>query len=330
MKKTFDLPPLTKMVIALLAIALLAGCGGGGGGGSSLPSGVNSLPTAAPTAGPESITGKIVDYSTSSGLAGVTITVGSLPTTSSCALSETQTTMPCAVPATPLPTVTTAADGSFTVANVQTVVSNSGQGMLTASAGSTRATLHVSFTASGTSTNIGTYKLTSLTTDEQNWLTDLNTQRSTVSSPTSFGNLVIDEYAEEQARQWATDCAAGSLGTCGDSSYSAYGTAYSANTGAMYGVAGVLCQAFNSGQWAVCDNTWMAEKANCPSGDWQTCTFAGNTGHYINISNTVDTWVGVGESASQMVTNPGFYAYDVMIIEDPGTGPASALLGHAL
>jgi hypothetical protein len=66
----------------------------------------------------------------------------------------------------------------------------------------------------------------------------------------------------------------------------------------------------------------MAEKANCPSGNWQTCTFASNTGHYINISNTDTVWVGVGES--RIAPSTGYTFYDAMLVDNLGeTGPAS-------
>jgi hypothetical protein len=70
----------------------------------------------------------------------------------------------------------------------------------------------------------------------------------------------------------------------------------------------------------------MAEKANCPGGNWQTCTYAGTTGHYINISNTNTVWIGMGESATSYV-NGIFgtqWAYDMLLIENVSSaGPAS-------
>ena len=48
----------------------------------------------------------------------------------------------------------------------------------------------------------------------------------------------------------------------------------------MYGTDGVLDLTTNAGvgNWNGATLAWMAEKANCPNGDWQTCTFAEKTG----------------------------------------------------
>ena len=61
----------------------------------------------------------------------------------------------------------------------------------------------------------------------------------------------------------------------------------------------------------------MAEKSNCPGGNWKTCPFSGTTGHYINMSNTNTVWIGLGESMTTGSYMGGSaYGYNLMLIEN--------------
>jgi len=201
--------------------------------------------------------------------------------------------------------------------------------MLTISNGPTYATLHRSITVASSGLALGTVKVAALSADEQAWLTDVNNQRATVSVPVSFSNLVVDEYAEEQARLWAVNVLSG-VTAFGDAGYAPYQTAYSSAAGSVYGAAAVISLNLlgQPSAFVGADNSWMSEKANCPSGNWQTCTYAENTGHYINISNTDTVWIGLGESWN--VANPAsaYSYYDLMLIEVAGTSPASRKRGQ--
>jgi hypothetical protein len=183
---------LVAVAGATALAALLAACGGGGGG--SDPGIVPTSQTASPTPTPQTVSGTLVDYSSSAPLAGFTVTVGTAPSVSSCLAAQTASSQPCGVPASPLPTVTTAADGTFSV-----TVPSAGNYMLQIAKDTAHATLHRIVGVNG-ATAIGSVKITALSSDEQAWLTDVNSQRATVSVPTSFANLVVDEYAEEQTR----------------------------------------------------------------------------------------------------------------------------------
>ena len=276
-----------------------------------------STPTVAPTA--TTVSGTVVDYATGAGLSGATVTVGSLPNASTCNEAQTQSLNVCGTPAAPAQTAMTASNGTFTINNV-----TAGAHMLTVANGAGYATLHAQIAVASGANALGTFKITALSSDEQHWLADVNAQRATVSSPTSFANLAVDEYAEEQARKWAADVVSGAT-TYGDAGYAPYQTAYGQQPGAMYGASGVLALVGNAGAYLQADTNWMSEKANCPNGDWQTCTFADNTGHYMNLSNTVDVWVGLGESANAFnySTYGAEWAYNVMIIMNVN-GPAPA------
>ena len=324
----------------LLAIVSLAACGGGGGsssgGGGVAPSapaaGTTTLgatpaptappsPTPTPTAAALAVSGTAVDLTSGAPLAGFTVTVGQVPNSATCLASQTATTQPCGVPASPQPTATTSATGAFSVS-----VPSPGTYMLTIGKDGTYATLHRTVSVAAGVTTPGSVKITALTSDEQSWLADVNHQRATVSVPASFPNLIVDEYAEEQARQWAIDVTSGKT-AYGDGGYGSYQSTYSNSPGALYGAAGVLDEIGSAATpplYLIADTAWTSERLNCPGEDWQTCAFANNTGHYINLSNTDTVWIGLGESAT--ATQSQYSYYNLMLIENAkAVGPALAL-----
>lgn len=310
----------------MVAVLALAGCGGGGGGSSSSVTpgaAATPTPTPVPTATPAvvSLAGTVRDFTSGTPLAGMTVSVGGVPVATSCFTGQSNSTQPCATP-TSATSTTTAADGSFTVSGLSA-------GTVLVAVGPTDgsyATLHRTF-ALVAGANTLAVKLTALSTSYRSWLADLNSQRVNVAAPSSYGNLVVDEYAQEQAQRWADDVAAGTT-AYGDPGYAPYQSAYAAQPGALYAATGVLAvtgPGFPQGVITT-DNGWMSEKSNCPNGNWSTCTFGPTTGHYINLSNKRDVFVGLGESATQ---NPslGGYPTDVMIIQN-GAGPAPAAFMH--
>jgi hypothetical protein len=320
-------PKLALIAPALALCALLAACGGGGsspgGGGSVVPP--TPTPTATPTPTPDTISGTAVEYVSSAPLSGFTVTVGSVPAASTCLASQTASTNACGVPAGATVTTTTSSTGTFSV-----TVPTTGTYMVTIGKDTTYATLHRTVAVAAGANAVGTVKVAALSTDEQNWLVDVNNQRATVSVPTSFANLQVDEYAEEQARKWSADVVAGTT-TYGDAGYAPYQSAYGQYPGQMYGATGVLDLGGAASQYLLVDQVWMAEKGTCPSGNWQTCTFATNTGHYINISNTNTVWIGLGESSSSFTyqATPNQWPYDLMLIENvSSSGPASKTRLH--
>ncbi len=333
-------------VIALGSASLLAACGGGGSGPAPVtpstplvvstsaaspgPSGTPSTapaPTNTPTASPAptatpvptaSLTGSAKDRVSGAPLVGFTVTVGSVPDRTSC-----NTTQSCATPVAPLYTAVTAADGSFTVSGIKP-----GAVMVVVAKDNTYAALHQVGTLAAGSNPALAVSLTALDSIRQSWLVDYNNQRATVSFPVSFANQVVDEYAQEQADQWAADVASGKT-AYGDAGYGPYQAAYGASAGSMYGAAGVLTLSLapSASRVAANDNVWMGEKANCPNGNWMTCTYTGNTGHYMNISNTNDAFIGLGYSNTQFTYNGNpSYGYDVMIVQNvAGPSPLSKM-----
>jgi hypothetical protein len=310
----------------LVAVLALASCGGGGGGASSSVTpggGATPTPTPVPTATPAtvSLSGTVRDFVSSAPLGGMTVSVGGVPAAASCFAGQSNAVQPCALPASPTVT-TTAADGSFTLSGL-----SSGTVLVTVGpADGSYATLHRTF-ALVAGANTLAVKLTALPSSYRSWLADLNAQRVNVATPSSYGNLVVDEYAQEQAQKWADDVASGAT-AYGDAGYAAYQSAYAAQPGALYAASGVLAvtgPGFPQGVITT-DDGWMSEKSNCPGGDWSTCAFGPTTGHYVNLANKRDVFVGLGESAAQNASLGG-YPTDVMIVQN-GAGPTPAALGR--
>jgi len=186
--------------------------------------------------------------------------------------------------------------------------------MLTIGKSGAYATLHRMVTMGGGSNNLGISKITALDATRQSWLLDFNHRRAMVSVPQSYPNLVVDEYAQEQADAWAIAMTKENV-LITDASFGAYQIAYNAAPGAMYSAGGVLGEtmgAVKGGDFLTIDAAWFnAEKRNCPNGNWSSCPFSEDTGHYINGSNTNDVWVGLGYDATASVS--GSYYYDVLI-----------------
>ena len=317
--KTFD---ILSALSAVAIVAALPACGGGGGGAAAVPTAPNGS-GGPPSPQSSSVTGSVVDFSSGTALAGFTVTLGTLPNPATCNGAQTASLNVCGTPASTVATATTSSNGSFAF------TAPTGSYMLVIGNGTeTYATLHRALAVSSGANAVGTVRLTALTSDQQAWLADVNNQRATVSFPTSFPNLFVDEYAQEQANAWAPSAAAGTTAYT-DAAYAPYQSAYSASPGAMYDAAGTLAQIVSyynvTPGYAQSDQGWMAEKANCPSGNWQTCTFSETTGHYVNISNTDTVWIGLGESVTSAAAVSGAAPYyDLMLIENLGSvGPAS-------
>jgi hypothetical protein len=305
--------------VFILTSLAFAACGGGGGsnsgvapggtasvggigagGGGTTPTPVPSVTsTATPTPAGIVVSGTAQEYASGAALAGFTLTIGAVPTAATCLNAESATAMPCGVPASPQPTITTSPTGAFSVG-----VPAAGTYMLTIGKDATYATLHRTITVTaGTPLTLGTVKVAALSTDEQAWLIDVNNQRATVSVPTSFANLVVDEYAEEQARAEVAAIVSGAQ-PYGDATEALFSGYYATSPGAMYQGAGVADLIGAAGAYIQADANWMGEKANCNGGNWLTCSFQANTGHYIALSNTENVWAGVAESKSSFLDAP--------------------------
>lgn len=252
--------------------------------------------------------GTLTELASNAPIGGATITIGQQPSSGLC-----DGWVQCGVPILPVADVATSTNGSFTLPALL-----DGQYFLTVavdanpSVSQTYAILHRNVSVVDGTLVLGTIHLAKLSSTESQWLRDLNERRSAVSYPAT-GAVVIDEYAQEQARQWATDVDAGKTQYT-DAGYAPYQQAYASAPGAIGSAAGALD---GNTTWQHAESAWFAEKANCPDGNWTTCTFADDTGHYINLSENDDVWAGIGEGAAAAPSSTGiggFYPYDVMVI----------------
>jgi len=308
----------------------LAACGGGGGSTPAAPSGGGTAtatptsaatpspspsPTASPTLAPagNAISGTLVDRAAGTPISGATVTLGIIPNQASCAATQTNAQNACGTVGATTATTTTSSTGAFSIGSLAT-----GTQMLVIGNGSSYAALHAEVTIANGANALGTLKLTALSADQQAWVSDLNTLRTTVSNPVSFSNLVVDEYAVE-AEQAMVDAVVAGTATFGPSAETTYDTQYGQNAGAMYAAGGNSSLGSSAGAFLAVDQSWMAEQSQCANGNWQTCTFTAASGHYINVSNTDSVWIGPAESATSYVPSMGAanaWVYGVMIVQN--------------
>lgn len=313
--------PAQFRFIGIALFAILAACSGGSGGGggsnngSSGGSGGGVIP---PTT--FSISGTVAEFTSGAPIAGATVTIGSLPSSSTCAGWTG-----CGSPLSPVATPTTDANGSFS-ANL----ASTGSYMLTIgkdanpTSAQTYAILHRSISVSA-NLNLGTLKIAKLSSDETAWIARLNSDRATIAIPAT-GAVVVDEYAEEQARQWAIDVDAGTTPFT-DAGFAPYQAAYGAKPGSIGSAGGALAV---SDTWQDAETAWFAEKANCPGGDWRTCTFASNTGHYINLAQDSVVWAGLGEDLTGHYQGGTFRGFDVMTVYEGSTARTASIAHRAI
>ncbi|GAC1422267.1 MAG: hypothetical protein NVSMB64_30750 [Candidatus Velthaea sp.] len=164
--------------------------------------------------------------------------------------------------------------------------------------------LHRNMAVSGATTlNVS---LTKLAADEQGWLAQLNKDRANISFPATTAT-VIDEYAQETARAEVAATANGTY-SVSDATEVQFNQQYQAMPGV--GTWQVLSVAGVSNTYQNMEGAFMAEKGNCPGGNWQTCTYATNTAHYKNLSPFNLTWIGLAESnPTTYKNNAGLYTF---------------------
>jgi hypothetical protein len=272
-------------VMFAAASAALAACGGGGGGGPLPPSGCGSAcptstptatptPTPTPSATPSSvIAGKVVDYNTNAPIAGAHVLVVDLANIAVAA-------QPPAVV-----TVTTQADGSFTTPAFSTanlrVVYQSGTPynvgvVVVGPSGSSYAMLHTWYSLSaGTTTLKNPLTLVQPTSQEQAWLTQVNADRSA----NGASPVILDSLSILAARWKVADMIAKNY--CDHTPdptidyYDSIGGIIGTNENLDCGDV----------TWQNAESTFMAEKAT-------------NGGHYLNIVNPNNVWIGLGIQGS--------------------------------
>jgi len=242
--------------------------------------------------------------------------------------AQTNTVNPCGAPVAPLLATTTAADGTYSITDAP------GTYMLTIGPSDTSyATLHRTVTLVTAAMPLARTTLTALDSTQQAWLVDFNNKRATVSFPTSFANLTVDEYAQEMANQFILDIADG-VKTYGCGSEDSYAFTYQTLPGAMYDTAAdgpIGTYSYyqnmyweypaNAAGTAVdtigADSGWFDyEKAICPNGDWSNCMADLHTAWpYMSGSSKRNIWIGLGYS-TKVDAATGLWPIDALLILD--------------
>jgi uncharacterized protein YkwD len=295
------------------AVLALAACSGGGG---SSPVPTQTKPSASPAASATPVTytasGAVYDLpdSGTSAQPGYSVLPGGVAAAPGAAIAGADVYVGSAlvlgaVAPTTVPTfvshATTAADGSFAIPGLA-----AGLYALTIFAPAPHVVVLHRDLVVGPGATPGAFLMATLTPSEMGWYGQETVDRGNYgASP-----LVLDEAALEAARYWADFMAANSyFAHCIPAKMCETGS--TAQTPAVYGPQDVdpahrfaYFHGFNGagegeniaagyGSWSAADAAFMAESANCPSGQPTNCTFSDSTGHFLNIVNTQYVWSAV-------------------------------------
>jgi hypothetical protein len=294
-------------LVALTVAAALASCGGGGGSTPAappvvLPSAPAATSTPTQTSQPD-VAGIAVDEATGRPIAGAGVYVSGGTVIAGAT--------PPAPAASPWPSTTTAADGSFDVKNVAT--SSWTASFAYAGAGypvytnaqwieifpvDGHAAFHAirSVAAAGTTT-LGSIAIALPSSADITWLNQINSDRATLGVPAVTSPLIFDSITLQTARYWAVQMESGDFfaHTCpAEPTTCVAFWLYETQRGSVPSAQNISEQGSN-GSWQAAEAAFMAETANCPSSDWQTCPYTETTGHYINIMEAAN-WAGVGSA----------------------------------
>jgi uncharacterized protein YkwD len=285
----------------LVALVALSACGGGGGG--TIPSGggggaptptPSPTPTVSTTPASATATGRLVDYTTGSPIAGAVIIAG--------ATLVIGATPPPSVPTGDAQT-TTAADGSFTVP----VTAGSGNVMAFASG---YITLHAPETYTAGTNPLGTLKVSAPTADDTAWLVAINQDRATYNAPP----VVMDERLTEATRLWvAYEAANGRFEDSDPLASGPYTTSIS-----VYGSLGaynvpVAQNGAGGGPSATGTDAEAVFRSEGPTGP-----------HFSTIINQSARWVGLGGASCRGAIGTGCPAPDTEYTLDILTPPYGA------
>jgi hypothetical protein len=166
---------------------------------------------------------------------------------------------------------------------------------------------------SGT-TDLGAVAIALPSADETAWLARVNADRASVGVPAVATPLSFDSVTLQTARYWAQQMA--SLGFYAHQCPSGGGCVafwlWETQHHSMPSSQNIDYGTLGSSTWQDAEGAFMAEIANCPNGgNWQTCPFAENTGHYINLM-AASYWAGVTiatgkDPTSQSGSNTSYY-----------------------
>jgi hypothetical protein len=177
------------------------------------------------------------------------------------------------------------------------------------------------------SIGLGTIALIVPTRHERAWLAILNRDRASVGVPSRKAPLVFDDIALLAARRWARYMARNGWYGHGCPSSGTYAPCISTWEWEVrnHGYPSAQNIVYRFGSWVEAQRAFMAGKLHCPGrGDWQTCAYSEETGHYINAM-AAGTWVGLAEAVGKdpalpLSTQTHYYDQEFTGSARPGGG----------
>ena len=142
-------------------------------------------------------------------------------------------------------------------------------------------------------TSLGTIMVAMPSAADAAWLAQINSDRMTIGNPVQPGNLTFDSATLETARFWANEMATQGFYAHQCPATDTMCKAFWLYETQAHSLPSSQNIAFGFANGIAAEAAFTAEVANCPGGNWQKCTYAENTGHYINIMSAT-YWAGVG------------------------------------
>jgi hypothetical protein len=186
----------------------------------------------------------------------------------------------------------------------------------------------------GRANNLGTIVLVVLTKADLAEKTAMESDRATLGVPRVLTPLTFDSIQVAAGRRWSAYMATtGWFNHPCPPPHTGYAPCMSTWKWEIerHGMPSAENIDYGSSDWPVAEAAFMQERFNCPGRNWKRCTWAENTGHYINIMDDQD-WVGLGVAFSKTgvpyydqefggpaeYTSPSFAAYRDSLLHHPG------------
>lgn len=323
-------------LVILIGACAVAACSGGSTGPQTVPPIAFSSqtvsatpkpspsptvkPTPKPTPTPKvgTLSGTVADITSGAPLDGVTVTLGEEPAPATCLAKQTQTLNPCGVAAKIIATTKTTSTGAFTLPAEPngSYMLTIGNPIVLSPTAANHATLHRWITLTGGANAYGTATLTSL--DYGTVVVVLhnynNDRLPWTTVPSSFANMTIDEYAQEQAAAAvAAQTSAGAVLTDAGT----FSSTYAASPGAFYNVKGFGYSGTSATDY---QNSVVVPlfAGNTYCSFWPTCTPPAGHLDFPAAASTRDVWMGMGLPAPGATS---FYYSLIIVWNNFGTQP---------
>ncbi len=153
-------------------------------------------------------------------------------------------------------------------------------------------------------TNLGSIAIALPSATDIAWLARINDDRATLGVPPVNAPLIFESITLQTARYWGGANANRRffLTRLPVRAFGVHRLLALCHAARRYAVVAKHRSAAGRRTWQAAQSAFMAETANCPGANWQTCTYSEATGHYINIMQAAN-WAGVGAAGPDYVEN---------------------------